>query len=1271
MACASLRLILAGCAATLLAAPSAQAATYYWDSNGTGTPGAGATPNGTWGLDSFWSTDSTGANIGTPVLTATTTSADNVFFSAGTDAVNPYAISLNSATQNAKLVTFKNGTVTLSNGTLGLGNGGGITVASTAVTGATIGSNLTISGGQSFNVAASMALALNTGTFTRNAGSTLNVLSTGTVTTTMTGLSTGSLVNGIIGPWASFGSGASTKYATIDGSNNIVGLDGTAAATAANVTSTAGTFNYDVGAQGTLGASASVNTLRYTGTTVAAPTMSISTAFTTNGIMNAGVTSGLGLTISGAKVTSGTGEMVINAASGDIFFTSSSGINNSGNLVTFNVASGRSVIGSSGGANISGSGGVTKLGAGTLSFRFASAYSGPTTISEGTISAFSAGVLGDGSATNTLIFNGGTLQYDEATSSAPFVSPTTRSGTITSNGGTINTRNKSMSFAGNIAGAGGLTKMDNSGAIGILILSGTNNYGGGTTITGGIMQFAKIAAMPATGNVTVAPASGAIAATLAVNAGAASGEWTNGTTATNGSIGGLLAGLGGQAGSTVTYVGNVNLGIDTTNATAATMTYSGVVGNVGTTLGLTKLGTGTLVLDQSNTYAGKTTILGGGTLSINSIKNVSGGASAVGNPTTTANGTIDIGSTTTAATLRYVGSGDTTNRVINMAGTTFGSTLDASGSGALVFSSAVTATGGGIKTLTLTGSSTAANSIAAIPNSTGTTSVNKTGNGTWRMTGSSSFTGQLTVTQGTIVAAVGTGPSGSGVFGQAVSPSLLPQVGDSGAGASGFAAMLLEDGVVLNRSLQVAALGSGATQLAILGGANTSGTSTFAYNTEIRIGRGVSLQAATGGTVDFGNVWLDSTGSASPAFSYAVGTAGNLGTVRLSNPLATTSGSVSINYGTLLFGTDNQVASSTPVSIGSSGGNGTLNLDGNSLALSRLNFNGAGSFGGTVANSGAGTLTMQDGIAAALIQVNSGTAHAINSAIAMANATTVSVASNAQIAINRAISGAFGLTKIGSGALTLSGSSLFSGATTVSAGTLVVNGSLASTAGLNVDSGAFLGGSGSLASTIAGAGLVGPGTSPGILTALAVNPSAGTDFSFELTGTGAPAWSVASASVNDVLHLTSTSPFTSPLNSSNAVNIYFQVASLAAGDTFQGGFFTDATLAQSNLLTNVSAGQFNYFVQGDGSGTSVYNDVHYYTLSDYIARPGIGITGVTMSTQTVASANFATGPVTNGQVVELVIVPEPDTIIFAGIGIGMAAWSIWKRRRIAQIMRTK
>ena len=782
----SLRLILAGFAAALLAAPCAQAATYYWDSNGTGTPGAGATPNGTWGLDSFWTTDSTGGNIGPPVLTATTTSTDNVFFCAGTDAVNPYAISLNSATQNARLVTFKDGSATLSNGTLSLGNGGGITVASTAVTGATISSNLTISGSQSstFNVAASMALALNTGTFTRNAGSTLNVLSTGTVTTTMTGLSAGSLVNGIIGPWASFGSGTSTKYATIDGSNNIVGLAGTAAATAANVTSTAGTFNYDVAAQGTLGASASVNTFRYSGTAVASPVMTISTAFTTNGIMNAGAVSGSGLQFSGAKVTSGTGEMVINAASGDIFFAGGSGgINNNGNLVTFNVASGRTVAGSSSGANITGSGGVTKLGAGLLNFRpFQStgAYSGPTTISEGTIRVFHSGGLGDGSATNTLIFNGGTLEYDSSVGNANFVSPATRSLTITSNGGTINTNNGGstplylMSIAGNITGAGGLTKTDTLGANGNLILSGTNNYGGGTTITGGIMQFAKTAAMPATGTVTVSPA-GAIVSTLAVNAGAASGEWTSGTTATNGSIGGLLAGLGGQVGSTVTYSGNVALGIDTTNAAAGTMTYSGVVGNVGTTLGLTKLGTGTLVLDQSSTYTGKTSIRGGGTLSINSIKDVSGGASAVGNPTTTANGTIDIGATTTAGILTYTGGAQNTNRVINLAGSTGGATLDQSGTGLLKFTSAFTATGAGNKTLTLQGSTAGTGEIAgAIVNSSTNgstvTSLTKSGSGTWVLSGANTYTGNTAVNAGTLVV---NGSLGAGALSVASGATLM------------------------------------------------------------------------------------------------------------------------------------------------------------------------------------------------------------------------------------------------------------------------------------------------------------------------------------------------------------------------------------------------------------------------------------------------------------------------------------------------------------------
>ncbi len=305
-------LLLALGAATL--AISSASAQLYWDSNST-TDGAGATPTGTWGVDNYWNTDSIG---GAGTFSTTTLITSNVFFSAGADAVNPYTVGLNSATQNARLVTFEDGTATLNSGTLSLGNGGGITVASNTVTGATLSSGLTLSGAQTFNVAASRTLTLDTGTFTRNAGATLNVLSTGTVTTTMTGLDSASLVNGIVGPWASHGSGASTKYATIDGSNNIVGLTGTAAATAANVTSTLGTFNYDMaGGNAAFGVGANINTLRYTGGGA-----TITNGLTTKGIMNVG---GNALVFSGAITAGASGQLAVNSANGNIQFTTATG----------------------------------------------------------------------------------------------------------------------------------------------------------------------------------------------------------------------------------------------------------------------------------------------------------------------------------------------------------------------------------------------------------------------------------------------------------------------------------------------------------------------------------------------------------------------------------------------------------------------------------------------------------------------------------------------------------------------------------------------------------------------------------------------------------------------------------------------------------------------------------------------------------------------------------------------------------------------------------
>ncbi len=166
-------------------------------------------------------------------------------------------------------------------------------------------------------------------------------------------------------------------------------------------------------------------------------------------------------------------------------------------------------------------------------------------------------------------------------------------------------------FAGNLVDGGGANTVQiiKTGS-GTWNLGGTNTYLGGTTLTTGTLQFTKLVAMPATGVVAAANNT-----TLAINVGG-TGEWTTGTSG-NGTIGGLLGGLGGQTGGTVTYAGTSSVAFDTSNASPATQTYGGNISNVGTTLGIKKLGANTLELTGTNAYTGATTV-SGGTLLVNS-----------------------------------------------------------------------------------------------------------------------------------------------------------------------------------------------------------------------------------------------------------------------------------------------------------------------------------------------------------------------------------------------------------------------------------------------------------------------------------------------------------------------------------------------------------------------------------------------------------------------------------------------------------------------------
>ena len=126
--------------------PVTRAASLYWDGNST-TAGAGTTPTGTWGTSNFWNTDSTG---GAGTFSTATSLADDLFFSAGTDATGSPTITV-SGTQSAKSLTFDDGAaVTLSGGTAIQLGSGGITVNSGITGGVTISSSLTLEASQTW-----------------------------------------------------------------------------------------------------------------------------------------------------------------------------------------------------------------------------------------------------------------------------------------------------------------------------------------------------------------------------------------------------------------------------------------------------------------------------------------------------------------------------------------------------------------------------------------------------------------------------------------------------------------------------------------------------------------------------------------------------------------------------------------------------------------------------------------------------------------------------------------------------------------------------------------------------------------------------------------------------------------------------------------------------------------------------------------------------------------------------------------------------------------
>jgi autotransporter-associated beta strand protein len=455
--------------------------------------------------------------------------------------------------------------------------------------------------------------------------------------------------------------------------------------------------------------------------------------------------------------------------------------------------------------------------------------------------------------------------------------------------------------------------------------------------------------------------------------------------------------------------------------------------------------------------------------------------------------------------------------------------------------------------------------------------------------GTTNVTGTLNTTAGVIVAKTNPGTAGR--------TSTLNWSG-SGTVAQGNSSFIINDG----------GLNTTGT-LNVTEGSLTIGTGAGDGGRFVIGGKGAGIAAVSGGTLTLSAAKEVSIGS---FFQYG-GNNGN-GTLTLSGgtfEAQGTSAAFFVGYG--------QTAASAG---GAFAGTGTLNLNGGTLLTGRNLTTGPGA---------TGTLNFNGGT----LKAGANNSNWVRVTTRLGNAGATIDTNGYDVTITQALeaNGTGGLTKTGSGLLTLTATNTYTGATTVTDGTLILNGSTHASSALTVESAGTLGGSGTVNGSATIAGTHSPGNSPGIQTfANGLTYNTGATVNWEL--------SASTATQGD------------------PTPVFDQVIVNGSGLNFAGA----TTL---NL-------QFNAAGSTVAWGDSFWNSNRSWTIYDNASVSGLGNLSLNTSNWADSSgglfdtlrpdASFSLALQGSDVVLNYTAIPEPSTYaaLLGVLALGIAAW---RRRR--------